>query len=358
MAINVSPTHTELINTLPQIIHSLQQNPENYTISLLNMILPFFRIALQTIANSPRELPKELQWCRKVQAIAALEESSAHISAAADCSPNALQPKMYTKPPSVEDELITELTNKSSTFKEWTSCPDLFWQQAAHPLQLSGSTLDQRLKAFCEHAAGQKSEVEILNFIRRLDSVIAYLEYKRRFPWAYSVSQGRVAKFLEQIQIAREQTNKYREFLLTGRRRLQFCHLLSKDGVDFKDFHHNDTRYDDVDYGVLFLDLDDRMWDSSGYGYTMLRESVQKLKAKKICTTSENSGARLAAKILLQSRRAFLQQPATQKRRQAPSDEEVDDGSKRPRTDAGSDANEGAAASKTTSPNFEAPCQR
>lgn len=356
MATNVSPTRTELINTLTQIIHSLQHYPENDTISLLNTIQPFFRLALQTIANTPKELPKELQWCRKVQAIAALEESSTpkstedtsasvdgslisnavsknvsvaedestapkpaeessarfsvdsssiteDTSAAADESlisvaisqntsvdeeeTTTLQeststmeesPAETTPTPlsalspertqisnkripylSLEDELIAELIKKASTFKLWTSDPDLFWQQTAHPLQLLGSTLDERLKAFYEHAAGQESEVEILNFIRRFDSVIAYLEYKRRFPWAYSVSHARVAEFLEQIQVAREQTNKYREFLLCGRRRLLFCHLLSKDQVDFKGFSHNDTRFDDIDYGVLFLGLDDRM---------------------------------------------------------------------------------------------------
>lgn len=88
----------------------------------------------------------------------------------------------------------------------------------------------------------------------------------------------------------------------------------------------------------------------------MLKISVRKLKSKNITITSEKSGAQLAAKSLLQSRRAFIQ-PTNQKR-QAPSGKYVENNtlaSKRPRTDADTDtvcaaaANLSATASVTTS---------
>ncbi|UKZ79058.1 hypothetical protein TrVFT333_006809 [Trichoderma virens FT-333] len=76
MTINASHIRTEIINTVTEILQSLQCYPEN-NINILKPLLHALRITRRAIANPGKELPRtELQWCEKLQTIAPLEAST------------------------------------------------------------------------------------------------------------------------------------------------------------------------------------------------------------------------------------------------------------------------------------------
>ncbi|KAL7783840.1 hypothetical protein V8C37DRAFT_413613 [Trichoderma ceciliae] len=178
----------------------------------------------------------------------------------------------------IDDEVIKKFEEKAPDFESWTCKPRKFWNPPAlQELQLPELSLDERLKSFCENAAEHKLKIEAQNLVHRLDSIIAYFRYKQRFPRYINVLLSNVEKFLGQIGISIKQADKYYELLLSGRRWLQFCYLLSHNEIDFKKFCYDNINFNNINYGVLFLELDDKI----------------------ITAILEESGAKLAAKTLL-----------------------------------------------------------
>lgn len=156
----------------------------------------------------------------------------------------------------IDDEVVTKFKGKDKEFQSWTHHPDLFWKSPTTQ-ERPEAILDER--SFFKNTAEQQAEVEALNLIRRFDSVIAYLRYKKKMPLRQLIRLCDVEIFLGKIGIPIEQAPKQQTVLSSGRRRLQFCHLLSKNDADFSKASHDDIKFDDVDYGVLFLEIDDKM---------------------------------------------------------------------------------------------------
>ncbi|KAL7908057.1 hypothetical protein GGI35DRAFT_453305 [Trichoderma velutinum] len=211
--------------------------------------------------------------------------------------------------------LIEKLMVETKTFKLWTEDPLLFFNQSAEALQLSELTLKQRLKSFIRNAAKQTLKVNTQNRIRRLDSIIAYLRFQRHFPSLSYLTRNRVKPFLEYLELPtgpEEQSECY-ELLSSGRRGLELCYILSKDDTDFKSYDFDAIRFDDIDYSVLFLELDDRIWDiSNGWAYKLFKKTIEELKSQDFITKSRSSGVTLVAQTLLQYRQAFIEKGVEQ----------------------------------------------
>lgn len=154
----------------------------------------------------------------------------------------------------INDKVIAEFKGKDEDFTSWTYQPDSFWNlSTTQPIAFPNE------QSFFKNTAKQPRDINSLKFIHRLDSVIAYLRYKKKMPREQRVQLSKVKIFLKEIGISIEQAREQQKVLLSGRRRLEFCHLLSKINGKFPQDCYDDTDFEDVDYGVLFLNIDDKL---------------------------------------------------------------------------------------------------
>lgn len=299
METKASYIYAEVTNAITEISQFLNDYPnDSLRIRYLFPLLPAIRITRWAIANFGKELsPKDIEWCQKWQTIEPPQESNSpenystadattrDVSSTTDSQVSSSAADATTQDNSsttgaavqknasitqdsfirakyqrknacsiLDDEVITKFKRKGNDFKLWTQRPDEFWKP---PEDRPEANFDER--SFFMNTAEQQAKPENLNFIRRLDSVIAYLRYKRKMPLAQSIRLRDVEVFLGEIGIPAEQALKQQAVLRGGRRRLQFCRSLGKNNVDLSEVRHNDINFDDVDYGALFLDIHDKM---------------------------------------------------------------------------------------------------
>ncbi|KAL7936937.1 hypothetical protein V8C35DRAFT_294240 [Trichoderma chlorosporum] len=371
-----SPTLTEIVNTVKDTIHSLQPHSDDDSVRFLNLVL---RILLRAIANFGKALPKELQWCRKLPTIAALDESipiehqspsntTQDNSSATQDTPNAERyptldttaqddasatqdtsnaeryPTLDTTAQddasatqatpdaercatpdntaqdhasatqdetlSLGDVMAQELVEMAPEFENWAANPASFWEYSTQSLCLQELTLNERLKSFCKHAAEELSGAMVQTYMRNFDSLIIYIWYRKLYPRINRLILSKVQKFLDRLGLSTDKAalEKYLKLLYRGKRCLQFCFALSKDNVKSSTYPHNDFNFEDVDYGFLFLPVDNRMWKKGTYYQSIFHDTLDKIPSRKIRTASELSGARHAGKTLLQSRLAYIQE--------------------------------------------------
>lgn len=288
-SLHIDSIHAELIGSLAEILQSLQQNPK-YNLRPFIPLLPTFRFFHRAIRNYGKELPqKELQWLKKLQTIQPPEESlpvenypTAHATTQDDATRATSPAKASStgdataqddasiarkKKPTykniayslIDDEVITHFKEKDKNFKSWTCDPGTFFSSSrTQEQERPGTTRNDRIKSFHENSAEQKPNVEAQNLIRRLDSLLAYLRYQNEFPTDKYILLSNVETFIEKIGIPKDEASKHLAVLLGGRRRLQFCHLVSNKTVGRSNVQP-DVNFNDADYGILFLDIDDKM---------------------------------------------------------------------------------------------------
>ncbi|KAL7928844.1 hypothetical protein V8C35DRAFT_316928 [Trichoderma chlorosporum] len=372
-------SRAEIIQILEEVIRSLQHYPENEStifrqesaVDFFGNLLPFFRIALQAITRLGKGLPKELQWSKKLQTIAALEElkenhtisqdsasttqetptteertpnstshtshdnasttqetptteertpSSASHTSHDNASTTENTPSTKKCPTSTAttedgpiDEIINKLMKQENEFHLWTQNPSLFWNLTTNLLELHGSTLKERTREHCEHTIQHKSNVVVQKFIHRFDSVLMYLRF-RKYSSISKVPIEKVVEYLEYIGGPVKHKTRYKMGLDGGRKWLKLCHQQSKDTATFAKFRPDVINFDDLNYGYLFLNLDDRAFEgTTSRHYIRLDDVYEEVKSQNIMVALEKSGAKHTAKILLQSRQAFIE-PNSQQR--------------------------------------------
>ncbi|KAL7935153.1 hypothetical protein V8C35DRAFT_27667 [Trichoderma chlorosporum] len=323
MASNTSPV-AEIINTLQEILHNVQSYSQNagfYQESdFFKNLLPFFQVVLKSIARLGQDFPKQLQWSKKLQTIASLEESShttpknvpnveqsspnstshissshddisaiqgtpipeqnspsstSHISSSHNVSathdtPGVIQDptlKSTAKDDARVNALLKKLDKQKKDFHSWIQAPSSFWGIITEELQLEGLPDDERFRKYCEHVVQQQSNAGPQKYIHRFDSVIIYLRY-RRFTTYSTVRTDEVKKFLRKEKLSIERYEEYRKIIFGGRRRVELCHLLSQDDAEhrlsqgdteLKEFHPDDVKFNVHKWAYLFVDHDDRM---------------------------------------------------------------------------------------------------
>ncbi|KAL7934434.1 hypothetical protein V8C35DRAFT_302559 [Trichoderma chlorosporum] len=194
----------------------------------------------------------------------------------------------------------------SSSFQLWIKDPRSFWEQSTTVLRFTEKGSAER--TFYIHAAQEKSEAEIHKFQRRFDSIIAFLRYLRKMP-TRRLKLYYVRQFLTTINISTNEDKKYFDLLYGGRRRKEFCYYLSKDDSDISNYNFDDVNFNDIDYGILFLDLSDKMWESGQSRHIQkFKDYLEILQSQNVCALSQKSGARLAAKEILRYRQASIEQ--------------------------------------------------
>ncbi|KAL7931799.1 hypothetical protein V8C35DRAFT_103294 [Trichoderma chlorosporum] len=348
-------SRTEIISRLKHILVSLQHDQESDNTNPITILLEALCQSLRW-PDGRFEKKAIRQWCRKLQTIAPLEESTSvednptpeplsqnntddasptqntsetgecptpdprtqHNAPSDDASPTQNTSETgecptanSTAQKSKKSRVLTsigKLMKQSELFESWTKDPISFWNQLAQALQLPEGSRDERIKAFFEHAADQESKVEAQKLINRFDSIIAYLKFKEHDPSSSTVRLIKVKEYLEQIGVPPGREKLHFKLLFSGRRRLEFCHLLSKDDVDFGSYFPDGIHFNNISYGALFLDLDDKMWeDRHGWAYRLFNNTVQEFKSQDIIAKLNNSGATVAAQTLLQFRHAFIE---------------------------------------------------
>ncbi|KAK0755573.1 hypothetical protein N5P37_011815, partial [Trichoderma harzianum] len=126
------------------------------------------------------------------------------------------------------------------------------------------------------------------------------------------ITQPAICSFLTHLglDVDAKRKKKYFTLLYYGKRRLEFCHRLSKMKQQFQDFSHN-VNFEDIKYGFLYLFLDERMWRKASAFRDIFDETLRVLDIQKVLDAVETSGANLAAKAILQYGQALVQgQPA------------------------------------------------
>ncbi|KAK1248322.1 hypothetical protein MKX08_006542 [Trichoderma sp. CBMAI-0020] len=202
----------------------------------------------------------------------------------------------------LDDEVLDKFKGKDKDFDSWTLDPKSFWKVS---MIQENEDLDER--SFFENTAKQLKKLESLKFIHRLDSVIAYLRYKAHMPIHQRIHIGDVEQFVENLGLPIEHAPNQLEILLSGRKRLKFCHLLTNSNIQFPKDCYDDVTFSDVNYSFLFLDIDDKIWNSnSTKNRVLLTRTIEELKLRDIISISEQAGAKSAARALLQSRQASI----------------------------------------------------
>ncbi|KAL5082871.1 hypothetical protein Trisim1_002746 [Trichoderma cf. simile WF8] len=374
MAIQTSPIRTEIETSVKETIHSLlQRYPEHDGGSVLNEVLRHsFQTITKKFGKT---FPKELRWCEKLPTIVLLEESISaenqlmaepttqndtittqdkpiaerclvpddttqdSASATEDTSNHESLPQSDTTAQDgasatqdassseshsttnntsstaerlfIEDSIVQELMEQAENFKKWTNDPSLFWNHIA-PLVLPESTPSERNTVFCEYAAEECTDAMVQTAARRFNSIIVYLSFKKCFPSAQRTTETIVQRFIKHLnlKVTKERVKKYKNLLSMGRRRLEFCHNLSKVNTEFHIFNR-DVKFEDIEYGFLYLSLDERLWNKDTRYRELFKQTLAELDNQKILDTVETSGANLAAKTALQSRMAFINNDST-----------------------------------------------
>ncbi|KAL7940667.1 hypothetical protein V8C42DRAFT_336824 [Trichoderma barbatum] len=208
-----------------------------------------------------------------------------------------------------EDAMVQELMAQASKFEKWTKDPSEFWKDAesAQTLQLPSSTPNERIHKFIIQAAEAESNDMARNSGRKFDSVIVYRRFRNLYPDLVYHTSEKIQEFGKSLGYSPVQSQEKLDTLLSrGRRRTEFCHLLSEDGTKPSEFW-SDMDFQHSNYGALFLGVDERMWGNQSKYRALYKRTLAQLRSTKIIAALEESGAALAAESILQFRWLVIQ---------------------------------------------------
>ncbi|EHK19861.1 uncharacterized protein TRIVIDRAFT_224530 [Trichoderma virens Gv29-8] len=207
-----------------------------------------------------------------------------------------------------QEAMVRELMDQAADFKLWTENPSSFWNLSIEPLTLQEPTLIGRQRTFCLKVTEESPEATILSYISALDSIVMYDIFKQICPSANYISPYYIQEFLQHLGIPIQEgtEEKFHRVLFGGRRRMEFCRVLSEGKEKL------DVNFERFKYGSQMLTLNRRMWWQKGTHYQkQYQKTLDGLKMPKILEAMETTGANLATQILLQFRQECIQNAPT-----------------------------------------------
>ncbi|UKZ53146.1 hypothetical protein TrVGV298_006938 [Trichoderma virens] len=165
----------------------------------------------------------------------------------------------------------------SQSFQLWASDPISFW---------NGPTIQRPGIAgiMMFHVESER----ILGVQHRFNCVVAYLFFDRYFQSQY-ITKGKVIQLLQRSGGSADHEAHFSDLIQTGQRCVQFCQQLQPD-------------MGNVDYGPIFrLDIQDKIWSRRDSHFRKkFKLSLEKFRSQNVGRWSETSGARSAAKAIIE----------------------------------------------------------